>query len=890
VINPLPAVTAGNDSPICEGAALNLTSSGGNTYSWTGPNGFTSTLQNPSFAVSTSTVSGTYTVTATDAIGCSNTATTTVIFSPAFPLVPGSDGTVCEGAAIHLTVDTGVSWSWSGPAGFTSTLQNPVIATATMAMAGTYTVAATNAFGCVSRDSVDVNVNALPTVSIANNGPVCELDTIHFLAGGGVSYSWNGPNSFTSTLLNPSISNASTAAAGTYTVSVTDLNSCTNSATTTVIVNALPAVVASGNAVCENGTISLTASGGNTYSWSGPGGYSSPAQNPAIPSATTAMSGTYTVTVTGNNLCVNTQTTNVLVNPLPAVNPVSNTPVCENNPIDLNASGGSTYAWSGPNGFTSGNQNPQLPSATMMMTGTYSVTVTDLFGCVNSGTTSVVVNTSPVPSAGNSGPVCELQQLNLFSSPGFVQYVWSGPNGFNSTLANVSIAAPTVADAGTYTLTVADAIGCTGLVTTMVVINPIPVISASANSPVCIGSTINLSAAPSGMDSYTWSGPAGFAAAGQNTSVPGATASSAGVYTLTAGSGGCNSQPVSVTVVVRPPLVVNANATTISVCEGGATAISAAGHGGDNNLTYTWNPGGETGMSISPTSASTTIYTVTLTDGCGTPLAWDTVKITVNPTPVVSFSQAGGQCAPVAITFMGSSAPVAASCVWDFGDGTTSTDMLPMHVYETAGTYTVGYTATTAAGCTASTSMPMDLYESPVADFTWSQQQDEILEPVVYFENNSTGSHITDYNWTLGVVDTGYYSIFNPSPVSYPGAGAYPVSLTVVNQWGCSDTMTQIVKVEETPAIYVPAAFSPNGDALNEYFAPKGVGINQMEMFIFDRWGHQLFHSKDLDAKWDGTYKGKTELAPPDVYIWKIIIVNSLDLEREYNGHVTLLR
>jgi gliding motility-associated-like protein len=887
-VNASPAVTAGNDSPICEGASLHLSSSGGLSYSWIGPNGFTSTVQNPFFAVSTFTVSGTYTVTATDGNGCSNTATTTVIFSPAFPLIIGSNGTVCEGQGISLTVDAGVSWSWTGPAGFNSSMQNPSIPAATLAMSGTYTVSATNAFGCVSRDSVDVTVNPLPTVSVANSGPVCEQSPIVFLAGGGVSYSWTGPNGFTSAVANPSISSPAAADGGIYTVTVTDANGCVNTATTEAVINALPTVTAAGSIVCESGTILLTASGGTAYSWSGPGGYSSALQNPSIPSATAAMSGTYTVSVTDANTCVNTQTANVTVNPLPVVNAGSNSPVCENSMLNLNASGGMTYSWSGPNGFISGSQNPQIPGVTLAAAGNYSVTVTDLFGCINTGATSVTVNPIPVPIAGNTSPVCEMQLLNFFSPTTAQQYSWSGPNGLVSVLQNSSIASPILADAGTYTLTVMDINGCTGTATTTVTINPIPVVTASTNNPVCLTGTVQLNTTGSGT--FSWNGPAGFTSTQQNPAISNAVASNGGTYTVTVSSALCTSLPATVNVVINPPLTVNTSANTTSICQGEGVAITAAGHGGNNNLTYTWSPGGETGTSISPTPSSTTVYTVTLSDNCGTPVASSTIQITVNSMPVLSFSQGGGICAPAAITFMGNSVPAAASCSWDFGDGSSSTDTVPTHVYETAGSYTVGYTATTTAGCTASGSLPLNLYETPVADFSWSQQEDEIKEPIVYFENNSQGNTITDYNWTLGVVDTGYYSIYNPSPVSYPGAGEYPVTLIVVNQWGCADTVIQIVMVEETPTIYIPTAFSPGGDGVNEYFAPKGVGISEMELFIFDRWGHQLFHSKDVDAKWDGTYNGKTKMAPPDVYIWKIMVVNSENLQREYNGHVTLLR
>ncbi|GIV40885.1 MAG: hypothetical protein KatS3mg034_0195 [Vicingaceae bacterium] len=430
-VNPLPSPTASSNSPICAGQTLNLSATGGVSYSWTGPNGFSSNSQNPAIPNASTAASGTYTVTVTDANGCSNTATTNVTVNPLPNPTASSNSPICAGQTLNLSATGGVSYSWSGPNGFSSNSQNPSIPNASTAASGTYTVTVTNANGCSNSATTNVTINPLPNPTASSNSPICAGQTLNLSATGGVSYSWTGPNGFSSNSQNPSIPNASTAASGTYTVTVTGSNGCVNSATTNVTVNPLPNPNPSSNSpICAGQTLNLnSAAGMSSYSWSGPNGFSANSQNPAIPNASTAASGTYTVTVTDANGCSNTATTNVTVNPLPNPTASSNSPICAGQTLNLSATGGVSYSWSGPNGFSSNSQNPSIPNASTAASGTYTVTVTDANGCSNTATTNVTVNPLPNPTASSNSPICSGQTLNL-SATGGVSYSWTGPNGF----------------------------------------------------------------------------------------------------------------------------------------------------------------------------------------------------------------------------------------------------------------------------------------------------------------------------------------------------------------------------------------------------------------------------------------------------------------------------
>jgi hypothetical protein len=328
VVNALPtagitvAETSGtaDDGTVCAGSAITLTATGGTSYNWTLPNTSTSTTNPQSIASAVAADAGTYTVTVTNAAGCANTATTTVVVN-ALPTAgitvaetsgTADDGTVCAGSAITLTATGGTSYNWTLPNTSTSTTNPQSIASAVAADAGTYTVTVTNAAGCANTATTTVVVNALPTAGItvaetsgtADDGTVCAGSAITLTATGGTSYNWTLPNTSTSTTNPQSIASAVAADAGTYTVTVTNAAGCANTATTTVVVNALPTFT--GTASCSGGantgSISQTATGGNgTYTYDITGGSF----------GATLANGTYNVTVT-SNAC--STTSNVVVN------------------------------------------------------------------------------------------------------------------------------------------------------------------------------------------------------------------------------------------------------------------------------------------------------------------------------------------------------------------------------------------------------------------------------------------------------------------------------------------------------------------------------------------------------------------------------------------------
>ncbi len=522
--------------------------------------------------------------------------------------VAGSNSPVCTGSDINLfasttTVNPALKWSWTGPAGFSSSSQNPTITSPTAANAGSYIVTA-SIYGCKAKDTTNVTIIALPAptgIVATSNSPVCVNDTLKLFStnsSAGTVYSWTGPNSFSAATQNTSIVHPVAAAAGDYIVSAT-LNGCSVKDTVTVVVKPTPAnFSASDNSpVCAGGSYSMNAastSTGVTWTWTGPFGFTDNTPNPSITGVTAVNAGNYIITATLNG-CSLKDTLTLVVNPLP-VKPVanSNTPVCSGNTLNLSASTsttGVTYSWAGPGSYTSTLQNPSRTNVTTAAAGDYIVTATiTATGCAAKDTETVVVRSTPVVNATNNTPVCEGATVNLFSSATPIgTFAWSGPGSFGSTLQNPTITNASPAASGDYIVSVT-LNGCTGKDTTTVTVKPNPITPVTnSNTPVCVGGTINLSAASNAGASYSWTGPNSFASVLQNPSRSNVVMADAGLYSVIATLNGCVSPAGSTTVVVNPaPFVTIYPTPSDSICQGSTVTFIALPANAGSSPSYKW--------------------------------------------------------------------------------------------------------------------------------------------------------------------------------------------------------------------------------------------------------------------------------------------------------------
>ncbi len=469
-VNPKPVASITGVNNICIGNTLSLTATGGATYLWSGPGGYTNNASTITRTNATVLMSGTYHVTVTNVNGCIGTASMAVLVNPA-PVITISGATsVCTGSIINLTATGGATYQWAGPGGFTASGAT-MTRTATAGTGGTYSVTATDANGCSAIKAVTVTVaTSSVSASITGTQTYCAGTTITLTASGGATYQWNGPGGFTATGNVLSIPNATPAMAGTYVVTVTNAGGCTASNSKVITVYALPNAAITGNAnICVGSTLILSASGGTSYAWSGPG-FSATTANISRANATVAMSGTYTVTVTGTGGCKSTASVIVVVNAKPVVTVTGATSVCSGTTITFTATGGGSYAWSGPGGFTANTATMERPSATTAMNGQYKVTVTNAAGCTTTASKSVTVIASPNAVISGVSTVCMGANFSQTASGG-TSYAWSFPDGPTASSATFTRVGATLPMGGTYNVTVTGSNGCKSTASKVIAVN-----------------------------------------------------------------------------------------------------------------------------------------------------------------------------------------------------------------------------------------------------------------------------------------------------------------------------------------------------------------------------------------------------------------------------------
>ncbi|PQJ10546.1 hypothetical protein CJD36_011260 [Flavipsychrobacter stenotrophus] len=896
-----PVITAGSNSPVCVGGTISLTSgptTTGQTFSWSGPNVFTSVLQNPTIAPASEVDTGFYTVIAT-LDGCTDTASTHVhVIHVTVPIL-SSNGPLCSGDNLQLfATDTlsGVTWAWSGPGGLSSTTQNPTFTAVTATNSGIYTLTATSG-ACSATNTLNVVVSTMPTIPyVLPQTRICAGGTIDLqidpatLTPGAV-YHWSGPNGFTSTITHPTIPNATTAASGLYSVYATNGSCSTTVAYNNFVVDPMPGAPLAWNngPICSDSVLHLYATDTSTvtYYWHGPALFTSTMQNPTILNAQTNMSGNYTVTVT-LGLCKDSVATNVLIKQTP-YNPIvgSNAPICAGQLLNLTATFTpyvGVFHWTGPNGFTSLVQNPSILSVTTAATGIY--TVYEILNNCSSDTVSFNVNilsTPSVPVATNNSAICEGDTLRLFATDDSVStYLWTGPGGFTSTSQNTGMTNTPASAGGLYTVT-AYMGTCSASVTTNVIITTTPSLTVTSNSPVCSGDTLKLFASSVPSNTFVWTGPY------ISTPLLGATPTrfpaiieySGVYYVTTSDAGGCTNTGSTTVIIKQTPLAPWI--TWLTFCQFDyAPPLQAV-----NASNVLWFPSSAGGVGTStppipPTNVpGVYFYFLNQTvDGCVSPI--DSIQVVVNPKPSVSVTPTDTSICPHGTIVYHSSVDNPLSTVrWlptSFLSATTGlvTTAHPVSDID----YQV--IATNMYNCTDTAFASVTVF--PAALVSLNSGDSVTLYPGESYHI----SPITNGSTFTWFPPEGLDNPLVSDPTATPDVSTMYV-VTAVTENGCVAKDSINFHVNDDNVYGIPNAFTPGTGANNE-FKIMLDGVAKLNYFrIFNRWGVMVFETKTIGSGWDGTYKGEPQ--PFGVYVYDIQAVSSLTGKiKNMRGNVTLLR
>ncbi len=786
--------------------------------------------------------------------------------------------TVPVAAACNGSLNGTATVNITGASGATTILWSNGFTTPTISglQAGTYTVTVTEFGGCTAIATAIVTqppAIALVTqhTDVACNGQLTGTASVAASGGtGGFTYAWsNGANTAA----------VSGLAAGPYTVTVTDANGCPATASVTILQpSALVLNASSTNVLCfgaSNGTATSVASGGVaplTYLWNTGSTASSIINMPP---------GTYVITVTDANGCTISRSVTITEPPVLTSSAVFSNVTCfgvANGTATVTATGGTTpyqYLWS--NGSTT---NP----ATNLGPGAFTCTVTDANGCTTVSSVTItqptlltiVMQDNDVPCNGQANGTASVTANG--GTPGYT-YNWS--NG--ATTAAINNLAP-----GTYAVTVTDANGCiaTGSVT---ITEPTPlVVGAAGTDVICFGGNNGTATAvvAGGTLPYQY-----------NWSNGGITQSmyllTAGTYTVTVTDAhGCMGT-ASVSLAEPTQLILQITGDS-SLCAYDSVRLGSIVSGGVPSYSYQWwsspTAVNDTTDSLVYPVGETRIYHLRVTDqhGC---IVQANRQVISNDAPLVAFyADRQEACDSLTVQFVNLSFPANCAWQWEFSDNGTNNGFEPTHFFSN-GTWSVGLTATTNEGCSATSFVQnmITILPTPVASFVSDPNitlVDYILlsQATVTF-NNTSPWYATSVNWSFGNGDSAFVGQVE---YTFPDTGWYCVKMNAYNDFGCHDDTTQCILIKQDPYLWVPTGFTPNGDGINDFFQMGGVELRSFQIYIYDRWGKLLYFSNSIEKSWDG--KNMQQDAPEGVYVFKIDAVNKLGEKFTRAGSVTLIR
>ncbi|MES2134452.1 MAG: gliding motility-associated C-terminal domain-containing protein [Bacteroidota bacterium] len=884
---PVPVISFTLPSPVCRSNTITATftsTTSLTTFTWSAssPNVVFSAANSGTTNISF-TNAGTYTISLTGCQGSScGTGTSTIQVLPTPTVnVTASPTVVCTpGGSSTLTATGGPSassYTWtasSGPA-----IPNVSVTVVSPTATTNYTVL-TSIPGCTTGVTFNVPVAPAPTITVTPNSSICSSQSITLIASGGSTYTWSPSGSLSSA--NGSPVTASPTITTTYTVTGNN-GVCSNTAAVTVSVtsSASATITSSNSTICSGQSTTLTASGGSTYTWTASSGANPP--NNAAVTVTPATTTSYTV-LTGSGTCTASAVASVSVAPGVTVTATPNaTTICSGGSgVAITASGATSYTWLPTSGLTpsSGANVTANPAASTNYTVTGSNGVCSATAAVN--VTVTVVSTSVTASAAN---YCIGGAPVTLTASGATSYAWSPATGLSSTSGAVVTATPAVTTVYNVTGTSG---ACSSVKSVTVTVPPVSTITVVSTGTVICAGGAGTTLTASGANTYTW------LPVGANTNSINANPATNTTYTVGGQTAlGCLAVPAVVTVSVAPAITPVITASSPSVCLSQTVALSVTPTG--TGITYAWAPatailGSNSLASVvaKPTNSNNVTYSVTVSNGLCSATATVDLQVFVCTPPTADMETLTNDsiCTKGCVTFTANvtgSQPMTYQWVFPGGTPPTSNLSNPQVCYFAKGSYSVGLIVVNDYGSDTIVKVNyISVADTPavvnaIGDTTIKVGQTTII----------SASGAMNYLWSPNINNSIACPTCSSTVVQPTVTTKYVVQTS--NSPYCKRTDFVTVKVDFTCGdFFVPNAFSPNNDGLNDMINVHGFCIGTFVLQIYSRWGEKVFETSSLTESWDGTYQGKKMDTGVFVYRADGITIDG----RPFNikGNITLIR
>lgn len=881
-VHSLPVVSIiAIDSALCFGDSTILSATGAQTYSWFANSGLS---QNSGSSVLAKPLSNMqFSILATDSNNCKNADSIYIIVNPRPSIgLSSTSSHICAGDSIILLGQSNMNptvFVWNTGDTASSLIQNPMSSII-------YSAYGINEFGCDDSDSVFIQVNPYPVLSLTvDDTIICTNDSINI---GGISsinpvnYLWSN-NSITSNIdISPQITTN-------YNLIISDSIGCSDTAEVEVRVQPLPTVnLASSKAIsCSGDSVNLIANASivDGYQWN----------NAKITSSiweTPLTSCWYSATVIDSIGCRNTDSLFQFVNPIPQVSIQPTAPeICVGDSVNLVALSNISpvnFSWNNSQSISSIYVSPSSST-------NYSVMVSDSIGCSSSASRSVIVHNLPVLSLSPlQAEICRGDSvfLSVTSNTLAQNILWSN----NSTNSQIKVSPLNSCD---YSVVVTDLNNCVDSISKQVIVYDNPIVNILPTLlTICDGDTVNLTVSSNHpMQTINWN-------FGHKTqTVEFVPILNTNYIVEVADTNGCIGGDTA-SVIVKPRPVVAIQASERKICSADSLLVKYKGTA-SNGAIYNWSFDGGQVLSgngglphwVNWNNSGAYIISLTATENGCTSYP-DTFGIQVFQTPIVNFiANPTVACESLNVNFQNQTADIK-SYNWDFGNpldlNDTSSIENPSYAYANAGSYTVSLFVISNDGCPAYDykSNFIEVHKNPKADFGGYPNTTSILKPNISFWDFSKDAVSWEYNF--GDVNSGINNISNTSYPwhQYTDTGHFEVQLVVMNQFGCTDTAYQEIYIKPFAQLYFPNAFTPNGDGLNDEFQILGHDFDwsTFELSIFDRWGKIVFQTTDIDASWNGKFNNSGEDCPSANYVFVVRVKNKDHKSEVFKGNLMLLK